>query len=127
MLFVSAFLSSSGCMMTPAGGPRDSLSPVIVEMVPDNLTKKLPTVNTGKIYIEFDEFIQIKDQQKEFFTSPAMKQKPTITQRGRGIVIQIRDPLQPNTTYALTFCSAIRYNNEGNPLYSLRYVLPPGP
>ena len=127
LLFVSAFLSRCASMMTPTGGPRDSLPPVIVEMLPDNFTTNLPTVNTGKIYIEFDEFIQIKDQQKEFFTSPAMKKKPTITQRGRGIVIQIRDTLQPNTTYALNFGSAIRDNNEGNPLYSMRYVFSTGP
>ncbi|WP_300098067.1 Ig-like domain-containing protein [uncultured Alistipes sp.] len=127
LLFVSAFLSRCASMMTPTGGPRDSLPPVIVEMLPDNFTTNIPTVNAGKIYIEFDEFIQIKDQQKEFFTSPAMKKKPTITQRGRGIVIQIRDTLQPNTTYALNFGSAIRDNNEGNPLYSMRYVFSTGP
>ena len=127
LLFVSAFLSRCASMMTPTGGPRDSLPPVIVEMLPDNFTTNIPTVNAGKIYIEFDEFIQIKDQQKEFFTSPAMKKKPTITQRGRGIVIELRDTLQPNTTYALNFGSAIRDNNEGNPLYSMRYVFSTGP
>ena len=127
LLFVSASLSRCASMMTPTGGPRDSLPPVIVQMVPDNFSTNLPTVNTGKIYIEFDEFVQIKDQQKEFYTSPAMKKKPTITQRGRGIVIQLRDTLQPNTTYALNFGSAIRDNNEGNPLYSMRYVFSTGP
>ena len=127
LLFVSAFLSRCASMMTPTGGPRDSLPPVIVEMLPDNYTTNFPTVNPGKIYIEFDEFVQIKDQQKEFFTSPAMKKKPTITQRGRGIVIQLRDTLQPNTTYALNFGSSIRDNNEGNPLYSMRYVFSTGP
>lgn len=127
LLFVSASLSRCASMMTPTGGPRDSLPPVIVQMLPDNFSTNLPTVNTGKIYIEFDEFVQIKDQQKEFYTSPAMKKKPTVTQRGRGIVIQLRDTLQPNTTYALNFGSAIRDNNEGNPLYSMRYVFSTGP
>ena len=127
LLFVSAFLSRCASMMTPTGGPRDSLPPVIVMMLPDNFSTNRPTTNHGKIYIEFDEFVQIKDQQKEFFTSPQMKKKPTITQRGRGIVIQLRDTLLPNTTYALNFGSAIRDNNEGNPLYSMRYVFSTGP
>jgi len=127
LLFVSAFLSRCASMMTPTGGPRDSLPPVIVTMLPDNFSTNRPTTNHGKIYIEFDEFVQIKDQQKEFFTSPQMKKKPTITQRGRGIVIQLRDTLLPNTTYALNFGSAIRDNNEGNPLYSMRYVFSTGP
>ena len=127
LLFASAFLSRCASMMTPTGGPIDSLPPVIVNMIPDNFSTNRPTVNHGKIYIEFDEFIQIKDQQKEFFTSPQMKKKPTITQRGRGIVIQLRDTLLPNTTYSLNFGSAIRDNNEGNPLYSMRYVFSTGP
>lgn len=127
LLFASAFLSRCASMMTPTGGPIDSLPPVIVNMVPDNFSTNRPTVNHGKIYIEFDEFIQIKDQQKEFFTSPQMKKKPTITQRGRGIVIQLRDTLLPNTTYSLNFGSAIRDNNEGNPLYSMRYIFSTGP
>ena len=127
LLFVSAFLSRCASMMTPTGGPRDSLPPVIVTMLPDNFSTNRPTTNHGKIYIEFDEFVQIKDQQKEFFTSPQMKKKPTITQRGRGIVVQLRDTLLPNTTYALNFGSAIRDNNEGNPLYSMRYVFSTGP
>lgn len=127
LLFATAFLSRCASMMTPTGGPRDSLPPVIVTMLPDNFTTNVPTVNYGKIYIEFDEFVQIKDQQKEFFTSPQMKKKPTITMRGRGIVIQMRDTLRPNTTYALNFGSAIRDNNEGNPLYSMRYVFSTGP
>ncbi len=96
-------------------------------MTPDNFSTDRPLVGHGKIYIEFDEFVQLKDQQKEFFTSPQMKKKPTVTLRGRGIVIQLRDTLLPNTTYALNFGSALRDNNEGNPLHSMRYVFSTGP
>ena len=127
LLFVSAFLSRCASMMTPTGGPRDSLPPVIVNMTPDNNSTNRPLVGHEKIYIEFDEFVQLKDQQKEFFTSPAMKKKPTVSLRGRGVVIQLRDTLAPNTTYSLNFGSAIRDNNEGNPLYSMRYVFSTGP
>lgn len=126
LLFLPAVLSRCASMMTPTGGPRDSLPPVIVKMIPDNFSLNRPLVNHEKIYIEFDEYVQIKDQHKEFYTSPAMKKKPLVTQRGRGIVIQIRDTLDANTTYALNFGSSIRDNNEGNPLYSMRYVFSTG-
>ena len=127
LLFVSAFLSRCASMMTPTGGPRDSLPPVIVNMTPDNFSTNRPLVNHEKIYIEFDEFVQLKDQQKEFFTSPQMKKKPLVSLRGRGVVIELRDTLEANTTYSLNFGSAIRDNNEGNPLYSMRYVFSTGP
>ena len=126
LLFVPAFLSRCASMMTPTGGPRDTLPPVITIMTPDNFSTGRSTTSHEKIYIEFNEFVQIKDQQKEFFTSPAMKKKPTVTLRGRGIVVQLRDTLAPNTTYALNFGSSIRDNNEGNPLNSMRYVFSTG-
>ena len=113
--------------MVPTGGPRDSLPPVIVCMTPDKFSTDRPTTGHGRIYIEVDEFVQLKDQQKEFFTSPQMKKKPTLSVRGRGIMIQLRDTLLPNTTYALNFGSALRDNNEGNPLHSMRYVFSTGP
>ena len=99
--------------------PIDTLPPVIVSMLPDNFTTNF---TASKIYVTFDEFVQLKDQQKEFFTSPQMKKKPQLSIRGRGILIQIKDTLKENTTYALNFGSAVRDNNEGNPLYSMRYV-----
>ena len=127
LLFVSAFLSRCATIGSPTGGPKDSLPPVIINLTPDNFSTNRPLTGHDRIYIEFDEYVQIKDQQKEFYTSPAMKKKPLITLRGRGIVIQLRDTLEPNTTYSLNFSSAIRDNNEGNPLHSMRYVFSTGP
>ena len=123
LLFATAFASRCARIMTPEGGPRDTLPPVIVSMSPDNFTTNF---NEKRIYVGFNEFIQIKDQQKEFFTSPQMKKKPTITIRGKGIMIQIRDTLLENQTYALDFGSSLRDNNEGNPLHGMRYVFSTG-
>ncbi len=126
VVFLSAFLTRCAHMLSPTGGPIDTLPPVIVAMTPDNFTKNRPLTKHEKIYIEFNEFVQLKDQQKEFYTSPAMKKKPLLTLRGRGIVVQLRDTLEPNTTYALNFGGSVRDNNEGNPLFSMRYVFSTG-
>ena len=123
LLFATAFASRCARIMTPEGGPRDTLPPVIVNMSPDNFATNF---KDRRIYVEFNEYVQIKDQQKEFFTSPQMKKKPTVTVRGKGILIQIRDTLLENQTYALDFGSAIRDNNEGNPLHGMRYVFSTG-
>ena len=113
--------------MTPTGGPKDTIPPVIVYMNPDNFTTMIDTLHPPKIYVEFNEYVQIKDQQKELFTSPAMKKTPTVSRRGKGIVIQIKDTLRPNTTYAINFGSSIQDNNESNPLHAMRYVFSTGP
>lgn len=122
-LFLPAFLWRCASVMMVEGGPKDTLPPVVVATTPDNFATDF---SERRIYLAFDEFVQLKDQQKEFFTSPRMKKKPQLTIRGRGIMIQIRDTLRENTTYALNFGSAVCDNNEGNPLHSLRYVFSTG-
>ncbi|MCD7969483.1 MAG: Ig-like domain-containing protein [Alistipes sp.] len=107
----------------PQGGPKDTLPPVVVAMNPHY---GVTGFDGGRIFIEFDEYIQLKDQQKEFFTSPRMAKKPSLLLRGKGIQIDVQDSLRPNTTYALNFGSSIADNNEGNPLYGFRYVFSTG-
>ena len=126
LLFGAALLTKCASTMVPTGGPTDTIPPVIVYMNPDNFSTNIDTLRYPKIYVEFNEFVQIKDVQKELFTSPAMKKKPMVTRRGMGIVVQMKDTLRPNTTYAINFGSSIADNNEGNPLHSMRYVFSTG-
>lgn len=127
LMFGALLLTKCASTMVPTGGPKDTIPPVIVYMEPDNFTTNIDTLHPPKIYVEFNEYVQIKDQQKELFTSPAMKKKPSVVRRGRGIVVTIKDTLQPNTTYAINFGSSIQDNNESNPLHSMRYVFSTGP
>ena len=125
LLFAGAFLTRCASIGNPTGGPRDSLAPTVVSVTP-----MLNATNfTGdRIYLGFDEYVQLKDQQKELYTSPAMKKKPTVAVRGRGIQIDlVPDSLEPNTTYAIEFGASVADNNEGNPLHGLRYVFSTGP
>ena len=126
MLFGAALLTKCASTMMPTGGPKDTIPPVIVYMNPDNFTTNIDTLHPPKIYVEFNEYVQIKDQQKELYTSPAMKKKPSVVRRGKGIVVTIKDTLRPNTTYAINFGSSIQDNNESNPLHSMRYVFSTG-
>lgn len=126
LLFAAALFTKCASTMTPTGGPKDTIPPVIVYMNPDNFTTNVDTLHPPKIYVEFDEYVQIKDQQKELFTSPAMKKQPSVTRRGKGIVITIKDTLRPDITYAINFGASICDNNEGNPLHAMRYVFSTG-
>lgn len=124
LFFAGAFLSRCASIGTPTGGPKDTLPPVVVAVVPEDRTTNF---KSKSIYIEFDEYVQLKDQQKEIYVSPAMGKKPVFTMRGRGIYIQIKDDsLLPETTYAIEFGSSVADNNEGNALHGLRYVFSTG-
>ena len=124
LFFAGAFLSRCASIGTPTGGPKDTLPPVVVAVVPEDGATNF---KSKSIYIEFDEYVQLKDQQKEIYVSPAMGKKPVFTMRGRGIYIQIKDDsLLPETTYAIEFGSLVADNNESNALHGLRYVFSTG-
>ena len=124
LFFAGAFLSRCASIGTPTGGPKDTLPPVVVAVVPEDGATNF---KSKSIYIEFDEYVQLKDQQKEIYVSPAMGRKPVFTMRGRGIYIQIKDDsLLPETTYAIEFGSSVADNNESNALHGLRYVFSTG-
>ena len=125
-LFVVAIFTKCASTLTPTGGPKDTIPPVIVYMHPDNFSTNIDTLHPPKIYVEFDEYVQIKDLQKELYTSPAMKKKPKVVRQGRGIEITIVDTLRPDITYAINFGASICDNNEGNPLHAMRYVFSTG-
>ena len=125
LFFGGAFLSQCASIGTPTGGPRDTLPPAVVAVTPElNATN----FRGDRIYLAFNEYVQLKDQQKEIYTSPAMRKKPTVSLRGRGVSVELEpDSLDENTTYAIEFGSAVADNNEGNPLSGLRYVFSTGP
>ena len=61
LLFLGAFLTRCANIMSPEGGPKDTLPPVIVNLTPNNFATNF---KEKKIYIEFNEYVQIKDQNK---------------------------------------------------------------
>ncbi|MBC3756949.1 Ig-like domain-containing protein [Hyunsoonleella sp. SJ7] len=110
----------------PEGGAKDIEPPRIVSTSPENYSTNFAA---KEIRIYFDEFIKIKNLQKQLIISPPMKTQPEITPLGSAskfIKIKIYDTLQPNTTYAFNFGNSIEDNNEGNPYTYYRYVFSTG-
>ncbi|ULC60038.1 Ig-like domain-containing protein [Flaviramulus sp. BrNp1-15] len=111
---------------TPDGGPKDVTPPSIIKSEPENFSTNF---KGNEIRVYFDEYIKIKDLQKQLIISPPMKTQPDVTPLGgasKYITIKIFDTLQPNTTYAFNFGNSITDNNEGNPYPYYRYVFSTG-
>ena len=124
LFFAGAFFTRCASIGSPSGGPRDTIPPTVLGMMPELFTTGF---QEEKIYITFNEYVQLKDQQKELYTSPQMKKKPSLQLRGKTLVIGlVRDSLEANTTYAIEFGATVADNNEGNPLHGLRYVFSTG-
>jgi hypothetical protein len=128
ILVCTAYLQSpfiTGCanIIPPTGGPRDSLPPALVTAVP---AMQGLDVSNNKILLTFDEYIDLKDIRKNLIVSPVPKIMPTITSHLKVISINIKDTLQPNTTYALNFGRAVADVNENNVLKNFTYVFSTG-
>lgn len=116
-----------GCanIIPPTGGPRDSLAPVLLRANPKDSARNF----AGKrIVLEFDEFIAPLDNvQQNVIVSPVLKGLPFITPKLRTVTINIKDTLEPNTTYSINFGRALKDVNEGNVFKNFTYVFSTGP
>ena len=124
LLFLLSFVECAK-KGAPTGGKLDTIPPVIVRSVPENYTTNF----TGnEITIYFDEYIKLKDLQKNLIISPPLKYPPTITplSTSKRLRIQIDDTLQDNTTYSINFGQSIVDNNEENPFEYYKYVFSTG-
>lgn len=107
----------------PSGGPKDVTPPKTRATQPENKTLGFAEKS---FYVEFDEYVVLKDADNNILVSPPMKNKPEYKTKGHGIQVKINDTLQPNTTYLFQFKNAIADLNEGNLLPSFEYVFSTG-
>ena len=116
---ITLFLYDCARKGRPTGGPKDETAPILVTANPPNATTNF---NKKEIKIYFDEYIVLKDLNKQLVVSPPMKNPPLISPQGtpsKYIKIKILDTLRKNTTYTFNFGSAVQDNNENNKLESL--------
>lgn len=127
LLFCSLLLVVSCAKRgTITGGDKDITPPKITASSPENFSTNF---DKKSIKITFDEYIKIKDLQKNLIVSPPMKTPVTVLPQASAskyITIKINDTLKPNTTYTFNFGKSIVDYNEGNAYPQLKYVLSTG-
>jgi len=109
----------------PTGGLKDSIPPVIIKSSPENYSINF---NENEIKIYFDEYIKLKELNKELIISPPFKNQPNITplSTAKFIKIKITDTLKENTTYSFNFGKSIVDNNEENAFKYFKYIFSTG-
>lgn len=107
----------------PTGGPKDETPPVALGTRPANESRGF---DGKEFYIQFDEYVVLKNATENVLVSPPMKEKPEFTTKGKGVLVKLKDTLQANTTYLFQFKDAIADFTEGNLLPSYEYVFSTG-
>ena len=123
ILFSALLLVRCAHPVSPTGGPRDVTPPVVEGYSPPNLTKRF---REKSFRIEFNEYVTLKNQATEVFSSPPMRHEPDIRVRGKSITVKLIDSLVSDATYSINFGNAITDLTEGNILKGFSYVFSTG-
>ncbi len=110
-------------IIPPSGGPRDSLPPVLIKATPNDSSTHF---SANKITLNFDEYVTIDNPQDNIIIWPNPIKPPTIESKLRTVTIKLRDSLEKNTTYTISFNKGLKDVNEGNADTSFTYVFTTG-
>ncbi|UOU99578.1 Ig-like domain-containing protein [Chryseobacterium daecheongense] len=129
LLFIIGFLVQSCARVgSPVGGPKDSLAPKFLSSNIDTTRVNVPR-DIKELRLDFDEYITLKDINKNLNISPPIKKMKRILPSNianKYILIQWEDTLQANTTYNFNFGNAIADNNEANILRYFNFAFSTG-
>ncbi len=112
--------------IAPTGGPKDETPP---EFLGSNPVNRARNFKADKIDLVFDEFVVLKELNKNLLVSPPTRNKLDIKTKGKGVrvVFNKEEILADSTTYTIYFGDAIVDLHESNPLSNFQYVFSTGP
>ncbi len=128
LFLISIVLFSCARVGSPVGGSKDTIAPNFLGSNLDSSRVNVPT-NLKELRLDFDEYITLKEIQKNLNISPPVQKIKRILPSSLGnkfILIQWDDSLQANTTYNFNFGNAIADLNEGNVLPYFNYAFSTG-
>ncbi|MDB5250837.1 MAG: hypothetical protein JWP27_6 [Flaviaesturariibacter sp.] len=119
-------LAGSSCanIVPPEGGPRDTVPPRLLKATPPD---SAVNVRARTIELQFDEFVDLQDVQKNLLFTPTFAVNPRVEVKLRTVTVRLPDSLEANTTYTFNFGNAIKDINEGNVLRNFTYTFSTGP
>lgn len=129
-LFLTVLLLLHSCARvgSPIGGSKDTIVPNVIGSNIDS-TRINVSRNIKELRIDFDEYITLKDINKNLIISPPIKNIKRILPSNianTSLLIQWTDTLQANTTYNFNFGNSIADNNESNILRYYNFAFSTG-
>ena len=106
------FPSCANTTEAPSGGKKDTIPPYIIDIKPLPGAVGVPLHGASFVFT-FNEYVTIKTP-ANIVLSPPQTKMPKSRIRGYNLVVSFEEPLEPNTTYTLSFTDAIADANEGN-------------
>lgn len=117
-------LASCANVVTPQGGPKDTVTPFAISSNPKDSNLNFVA---NKITINFSENIQIKEPEKSITISPALGSGNFSVETDKAKLIIKLKKTKPNTTYTINAINSIADITEGNTLPEFKYIFSTGP
>lgn len=107
-----------------SGGEKDSTPPTLLSAEPADLSTGF---QGQRIVLHFDERVKLGRLREQLLISPPLSRLPDIHVQGAtDVVIALKDPLEPNTTYSFFLGDAVTDLTEGNAAKDLSYTISTG-
>lgn len=122
LLLFAFYLLSCANVSSPTGGPKDTIPPSLIRIVPNQGQKNF---HGSRIMLEFDEWLKLKNPKEEIIITPSVKD-PKVTVKKNFVFIDLEEKLKDSTTYSIAFRESIQDLNEGNPAEDLHLAFSTG-
>ena len=110
-------------IVSPTGGPKDIVPPVVLLATPENQSTNFQ----GKVInITFDEYVTLNNPNNNILISPPLEENPDYKLNGKSLIIKFKEPLKSETTYSINFGESIKDLHEGNIFKDYSYVFSTG-
>jgi len=123
LLILSVLLCSCYQQAVLTGGEKDVAPPQILKQEPEN---KATNFKGTTLKIQFDEYVELNNPSENFYVSPPLKEMPEYTLKGKSLVINLNNTLEPNTTYTVFSNEAIKDLHEGNMMPPTSFIFSTG-
>ena len=110
-------------VVSPSGGDKDTLPPVVLETTPKNQSNNFLKKD---IHITFDEYVTLNNPNNNILISPPLEETPEYKLNGKSLIIRFKETLKPETTYSINFGEAIKDLHEGNVFKNYSFVFSTG-
>jgi len=113
---IQFFIGSCANPISPTGGPKDTLAPVLLHSYPEDQTLNF---KDNIISLDFDEFINADKIKQNLIITPITDISYKSFVKKRNITLTFTEPFQDSTTYTFNFFDGVTDITEKNPAENL--------
>jgi uncharacterized protein (DUF2141 family) len=117
------FLLSCARQSSPTGGPKDTIPPILVRVIPRN---EAINFKAKEIELIFSENVILNAPKEQLIVTPTIGKEYKIVNRKNSIILSFEDPLKDSTTYTFNFRESVQDITEKNPVRNLQLAYSTG-